>query len=339
MARRPSDLLIFIAKRLVQLIPVLFGIIVLTFFVSRIAIANPCNVWLGSKASKTSLAACISYFGLRLPIWEQFERYFVMLLSGNWGIDPIGNQPVFPILLSAFPETLELVLAAVVIMVVVGIPLGVIASSAPGRWPDHVVRIFYLTGWSTPTYLSAAILALGLGPALGVSGGLFSHIPSFPQPTHMSVLDALLAGDLSAAGDALVHLLLPAMALAFLNLGLITRMTRTSMLETLPMDYVRTAQMKGLGDAKVLFKHALRNSLISTTTVIGLTAGYLLGSTIVVEELFGWPGIGTYAYNVMTSYDVAGTIGFVVFAAIGVVLANLIADVLYGWLDPRVEWR
>lgn len=339
MARRPSDLLVFVAKRLVQLVPVLIGIILLTFYFSRISITNPCAAWLGSKASKTAIQGCISYFGLRYPLYVQFERYFTMLLSGSWGIDPNGNQPVLPLLLSSFPETLELVLAAIVIMVIIGIPLGVVAASAAGRWPDHIVRVFYLTGWSTPTYLIGAILAIGVGPALGVTGGDFSQIPTFPQRTNMSVLDALLAGNLPATGDAFLHLILPATALAFLNLGVVTRMTRTSMLETLPMEYIRAASMKGLSEIVVLFKHALRNSLITTTTVIGLTAGYLLGGTIVIEELFRWPGIGAYAYNVMTSYDFAGTIGFVVFVAIGVVLANLIADVLYGVLDPRVEWR
>lgn len=339
MHRRPSDLIIFVGKRLLQLIPVLIGIIVLTFFFSRIEIADPCGAWLGAHASKTALQGCAAYFGLGLPLYDQLERYFTMLLSGNWGIDPIGNQPVLPLLLASFPQTLELVLAAVAIMVLAGIPLGVAAASAPGRWPDHIVRVFYLTGWSTPTYLIGAILALGVGPALGVTGGAFSRVPTFPTPTHMSVVDALLAGNLPVTGDALLHLLLPATALAFLNLGIVTRMTRTSMLETLPMEYIRTAQMKGLGDYVVLFKHALRNSLITTTTVIGLTVGYLLGGTIVIEELFQWPGIGAYAYNVMVSYDFSGTIGFVVFVAIGVVIANLVADVLYGVLDPRVEWR
>jgi peptide/nickel transport system permease protein len=339
MTRRPSDLILFIGKRMVQLVPVLIGIIVLTFFVSRIEIADPCGAWLGAHASKTALQGCVSYFGLRLPLYVQFERYLVTLLSGSWGIDPIGDQPILPLLLQAFPETLELVLAAVLIMVVIGIPLGVVAASAPGRWPDHVVRLFYLTGWSTPTYLVGAVLALGLGPALGVSPGAYTSIPTYPTPTHMSMLDALLAGNLPATWDTFVHLLFPATALAFLNLGLVTRMTRTSMLETLPMEYIRAAQMKGLGEFVVLFKHALRNSLITTSTVIGLTIGYLLGGTIVIEELFQWPGIGAYAYNVMTTYDFAGTIGFVVFVAIGVVLANLLADVLYGVLDPRVEWR
>jgi len=155
----------------------------------------------------------------------------------------------------------------------------------------------------------------------------------------MSVLDALLAGNLAATGDAILHLILPASALAFLNLGIATRMTRGSMLEVLPLDFVKTARMKGLSDFWVLYKHALRNSLISTTTVLGITAGGLLSGTVVIENIFRWPGIGAYAFNAITNYEFAGTIGVVIIFAIGVVLANLIADVLYGLLDPRVEWR
>jgi peptide/nickel transport system permease protein len=153
------------------------------------------------------------------------------------------------------------------------------------------------------------------------------------------VIDALVNGNLAAAADAVLHLILPASALAFINLGIATRMTRTSMLEVLPMDYVKTAKIKGLSDFVVLYKHALRNSLISTVTVLGITAGGLLSTTVVIEEIFQWPGVGSYAFEAITKYNFNGTIGVVIFFAIGVVLANLIADVLYGLLDPRVEWR
>jgi peptide/nickel transport system permease protein len=197
-----------------------------------------------------------------------------------------------------------------------------------------------LSGWATPTYLGALILAIVVGPALGLPyQGNFTSPPSFPEPLHMSVLDALLAGNLPAAGDAILHLILPASALAFLNLGIATRMTRGSMLEVLPLEFVKTARMKGLSDFWVLYKHALRNSLISTTTVLGITAGGLLSGTVVIENIFRWPGIGAYAFDAITNYEFAATIGVVIIFAIGVVVANLIADVLYGVLDPRVEWR
>jgi peptide/nickel transport system permease protein len=338
--RSLTDLGVFIAKRLAQLIPVIFGVVTITFIFARLSVANPCSVWEGPKANHTTIEACIHYFGLNLPLSVQYERYWSGILSGNWGVDPNSGLPVLSTILSAFPETLELVLAALLIMVIIVIPLGVIAANASGRWPDHLVRVLYLSGWATPTYLAAAILAIGVGSFLGLSTGAFStNPPPFPQPTHMSVLDAIISLNGANVGDALAHVILPALALAFLNLGIVTRMTRSSMLESLPMDFVKTARMKGLAEFWVLYKHALRHSMITTTTILGLTAGYLLGATVVVEEIFQWPGIGSYAFSAVTSYSFSGTLGVVIFFAIGVVVANLLADIAYGLLDPRVEWR
>ncbi|HYM39691.1 MAG TPA: ABC transporter permease, partial [Thermoplasmata archaeon] len=184
------------------------------------------------------------------------------------------------------------------------------------------------------------ILAIAVGPALGLpTKGMYSTSPTFPEITHMSVLDSLIALNFPAVGDAILHLILPAAALAFLNLGIATRMTRTSMLEVLPLDYVKTAKMKGLSDFIVLYKHALRNSLISTVTILGLTAGVLLSGTVVIEYIFQWPGIGLFAFNAITGYSFSATIAVVIVFAVGVVISNIIADLLYGLLDPRVEWR
>lgn len=340
MGRNPSDLLVFVGKRLLQLIPVLIGVVAITFFVTHLSISDPCTVW-EPRARFAQLQTCRSFFGVGQPLYIQFWKYFTTLLSGNWGVDPNGSGPVYPAIAAAFPATLELVLAALLLMVVVGIPLGVIAANASGRWADHVVRIFYLSGWAAPTYLVGAILAVSVGPALGLpsSGAFSTQTPPFPQRTHMSVIDALLAGNLQYTWDALAHLALPALSLAFINMGIATRMTRSSMLEVLPLDYVKTARMKGLSELFVLYKHALRNSLISTTTVLGVTAGGLLSATVVIESIFLWPGIGAYAYTAIRTYNFPGTIAVVVLFAIGVVVANLIADILYGVLDPRVEWR
>jgi peptide/nickel transport system permease protein len=226
-------------------------------------------------------------------------------------------------------------------MIVIGITLGVVAARYAGRWPDHIVRIFYLSGWATPTYLAAILLSIVVAPLIGfpTEGAFTYNPPPFPQPTHMSVLDAILAGSGTGTIDALKHLALPSIALAFLNLGIITRMTRSSMLEILPLDFIKGARMKGLSEERVLFRHALRNSLITTTTVLGFTASGLLAGTIVVEEVFAWPGIGRYSYDAIVAYNFAGEIGVVVVFAIAVVVANLLADIAYGFLDPRVEWR
>lgn len=338
MGRNPSDLLLFLGKRLLQLIPVLLGVIVITFYFTHLAVQNPCAAWI-PHAKPDQIQQCIVQFGLNKPLPDQFWNYLTSLLSGDWGKSP-QKVPVLLSIQSAFPATLELVLASLLIMMVLGIPLGVLAANGAGRLPDHLIRTFYLSGWATPTYLGGVILAIGLGPLLGLpTKGDFTSAPPFTEYTHMSVLDALISLNFPFVLDAILHLILPASALAFLNLGIATRMTRTSMLEVLPLDYVKTARMKGLSDFVVLFKHALRNSLITTTTILGLTAGALLSGTVVIESIFEWPGIGAYAYDAITGYNFPGTIAVVIVFAIGVVVANILADLLYGFLDPRVEWR
>jgi len=338
MGRSLGDLVFFVGRRLLELIPVLLGVVVLTFLFTHIAVPDPCPAWY-PHAKPPVIAACRTFFGFGQPLYVQFEKYIVGLLQGNWGIDQSGAQ-VFPLIAAGIPETLELVLASLVIMIVFGIALGVIAAQYSGRWPDHLIRVFYLSGWAAPTYLAAILLAIVVGPTFGFpTGGVYSVNPPFPQPTHMSILDAMLAGNPTFAVDAIAHLILPATALAFLNLGIITRMTRTSMLEILPMDFVKGSRMKGLSESRVLYRHVLRNSLITTTTVLGFTASGLLSSTVVVEEIFRWPGIGKYSFDAIVNYNFSGTIGVVIVFAIAVVFANLIADILYGVLDPRVEWR
>ncbi len=341
MGRNASDLAIFVGKRLLQLVPVLIGITILTFVFTHLATVNPCNQWY-PHGDPTTIANCQRQFAQ--PLYVQYWNYVVNLVHGNWGASQ-GGVAVYPLIADGLPATLELVLAALFLMVVIGIPLGVIAAQSAGRWGDHLVRIFYLSGWATPTYLGAVIAAIFLGPYLGLpSHGEFTNYPPpFPQYTHISVLDALLNGNLPYTVDAIEHLILPAATLAFINMGIATRMTRSSMLEVLPLDYVKSARMKGLTEFWVLYKHALRNALITTTTVLGVTAGGLLAGTVVVEEVFGWPGIGAFAYTAIgggggtPNFD--GAIAVVAIFAVGVVLANLVADILYGVLDPRVDWR
>jgi peptide/nickel transport system permease protein len=341
MGRSPSDLIVFVGVRLLQLIPVLLGIVILSFFILHIDTAGICNAE-NPHAGKATIAACQAQY--TKPILTQFGTYFWGLLHLQFG-SAYHGAPVEPIIATNLPATVELVLAALFLMVVIGIPLGVIAAQYSGRWADHLVRFFYLSGWATPTYLGAVIAAVFLAPVLGLptSGEYSTTSVPFPQYTHMSVLDALIAGNLPYTVDALKHLLLPAAVLAFINMGIATRMTRASMLEVLPLDFVRSARMKGLSEFWVMYKHALRNALITTTTVLGVTAGGLLAGTVVVEEVFSWPGIGEYAYTAIggnssvPNFD--GAIAVAIIFAVGVVVANLIADVLYGVLDPRVEWR
>jgi len=338
MGRNLSDLGFFIGARLLQLIPVLIGVIVLMFLFTHLAVSDPCASWY-PHAKKAVLDECRSYYGFGQPLYLQFGRYAVGLLAGNWGTDQFGAN-VYPQIAQSLPPTVELVLASLLIMIVFGIALGAVAAQYAGRWPDHLIRVFYLSGWAAPTYLVGILLAIFVAPALGLpTGGAFSNNPPFPQRTNMSVVDALLAGNLPYTVDAIDHLVLPAIALAFLNLGIITRMTRSSMLEVLPLDFVKSARMKGISEAAVLYRHALRNSLITTTTILGFTASGLLASTVVVEEIFRWPGIGEYSFSSLVNNNFSGLIGVTIVFAIAVVVANLAADILYGVIDPRVEWR
>ncbi len=340
MGRDPSNLVIFVGRRLLQIVPVLLGVILLTFFLTHVAVTDPCSHYVGPHASRSTREACIAQLGLNHPVYVQFATYLHALATGGWGLDPNTASPVLPVVMTALPATIELVLAALFLIIVIGVPLGVIAANSAGRWPDHLVRIFYLSGWALPTYLLGLLLAIFAAPALGITLGEYSTMnPPFPQPTHFSVIDAMLAGNLPYTVDAFAHLLLPAFALAFLNLGIVTRMTRSAMLDVLPLDYVKAARMKGLGEFWVLYKHALRNSLITTTTVLGITAGTLLSSTVIIESIFLWPGIGQYAYGAVVNANFPGVVLTVVVFAIAVVIANLIADIAYGLLDPRVEWQ
>jgi peptide/nickel transport system permease protein len=336
MPRGWTKLTIFVGKRFLQLLPVLFGVIVITFILVHVG-PDPCTAWY-AHAGSTTLHDCVVAY--QRPLTTQFWSYFTGLLSGNWGSAPHGAA-VLPTLLTVAPATIELVLAALFLMIVIGIPLGVVAANSSGRLGDHLVRLFYLSGWATPTYLGAVVAAVALAPILGLpaSGDYTVTPPPFPQYTHMSVLDALIALNGPYTLDAIAHLILPASVLAFINLGVATRMTRSAMLEVLPLDYVKTARIKGLSEFWVLYKHALRNALITTTTVLGVEAGGLLAGTVVVESVFAWPGMGGYAYDAILNYNFDGTIGVVIIFAVGVVIANLVADVVYGILDPRVEWR
>ena len=340
MGRSITDLFWFIGKRLLVLIPIVIGVTAIAFILMRAAYPDPCPLWLGGHAKTSALDACAAAFGLNKPLVVQYFLFLQQFLVGNWGISPDGI-PVVTSIAEYLPATIELVLASLFLIVVIGIPLGVIAAQSNGRWADHLVRIFYLGGWATPTYLGAILAAFFLAPFLGLptSGQFAQNPPPFPQPTHVSVLDALLAGNLPYTFDALSHLFLPAVTLAVLNLGLITRMTRASMLEVLPLDYVKSARMKGLGEFVVMYKHALRTALVTTTSVLGFTVAGLLSGAVVVEQIFGWRGLGEFAYDAFATSNLPGAIDSIVIFAIWTVLANMLADVLYGFLDPKVEWR
>ena len=253
----------------------------------------------------------------------------------------MDNRPVNWDLAQYLPATVELATAAMLVAVVIGVPTGVVSALYKDRWPDQVARVFALGGTSLPVFYVALLLLglfysrLGVLPGPGQLG-IYTSPP--PHLTGLVAVDALLAGDWVALRDALRHLVLPAFVLGYFTTGLIMRMTRSSLLEVMRQDYVRTARAKGMAEHRVVLRHALRNALLPTVTVIGLTFGDLLSGAVLTETIFAWPGIGRYATRSVTSVDIPAVLGVTLVAALTFTLFNLVVDVVYAYLDPQIRY-
>jgi ABC-type dipeptide/oligopeptide/nickel transport system permease component len=351
--RSRVSLVKFIVKRILLSIPVLVGVVLLTFIISRVIVPDPARAWAGIKASQSYVNELNLRYHFNDPIWVQFYYYVKGYLFGDWGISPTTQQPVLPQIETFLPATIELTIAAILLIIIFGITFGVIAAIKKDKWPDHLSRLTALTGVSSPPFLGAIIILLiffyylrwfpngsqldpGLNPPSGVSFALLGLHVSLP-PTHLIILDSLVTGNWVDLASALHHIALPAFALAITYFGITTRLVRSDMLRVLGEDYVRTAKSKGLSQSVVIFKHALRNALIPATTVIALNFATLLGGTVVIEDIFNWPGIGRFTVQALENLDYPSVIGTTLVFAVGVVVANLIADVLYAVFDPRIE--
>ena len=330
----------YIARRLLLLIPVVIGVTFITFLISFVFTPDVARAWAGLRASPATLQALSLRYHLNDPIYVQYFYYMINLLTGNWGTVPSSGKPVLAEVGLFFPATLELALAAIIITIVIGIPLGVVSAMYHGRKADHAVRLAYLTGYSSPPFFVALLVVYVFGYVLNIfpTQGELSSSLAFPtRITGMVIVDSLLTANWPDFVDAVWHIILPATALALIYFGIITRVTRASMLEVLQKDFIRTSYAKGLNRRAVIIRHALRNALIPTTTVLGLVLGSMLGGAIVIETIFQWPGIGLYATQSIESYDFPAIIGVTVLFALGVVIANLIADIIYAVLDPRIK--
>jgi peptide/nickel transport system permease protein len=335
------NLLRFLARRAGLTIFVLFGVTLITFLLSHVVPADPVVAYLGEHAPPDLVEKVRHQIGLDRPLPVQYAIYIRDLFRGNLGISIMDNRPVRQDLSQYLPATVELSTAAMLVAIVLGIPTGVVSALYKDRWPDQVARIFALGGTSLPIFYVALLLIgllysrLGILPGPGQLG-VYTQPP--PRITGMVVVDALLSGDWAVLGDALSHLILPAMVLGYYSVGLITRMTRGSLLEVLRQDYVRTARAKGLAERRVVLGHALRNALLPTVTVIGLTYGGLLSGAVLTETIFSWPGLGRYATNSVISVDIPAVLGVTLVIAFIYSLANLLVDVLYAYLDPQIRY-
>ena len=273
------------------------------------------------------------------PLYSQYYYFMRDLFTGNFGIDPLTGQTILSEIQFYLPNTLELVLFSFLILVVVGVAIGYVAGMHFSTFADSLARITYLVSWSTPIYLGAIVAILVFANWLPIfpSGGMYSlSIPPPQTVTGIFLVDALIQFDMPAFLSGLQHLILPALVLAFVNFGLISRAVRSSILNVRWSTYVKTARAKGLRETEVRRKHILRNALIDATSLSAVIFGWVLTSTVVVEELFAWPGLGQFAYQAIYGNDYPALIPVVVVFTLGVIVANFIADVTYSLLDPRI---
>ena len=354
----------YFIRRLFLSIPVLFGILLVTFALARLIPGDPCRAILGEKATDEVCDRFIHDKGLDKPIPIQFGVYLGEILRGDFGTSVRYNLPVTRLLMERLPTTVELSLAALLVSMVVGIPLGIISAVRHNSWVDVVTMVWANTGVSMPVFWLGLMLAyvfslllkdtpLWLPPSGRVSPGIPNEpffevwgltlgstgfLPGLAQfLSRMNIFNAILTLNWKLLRDALQHLILPALALGTIPMALIARMARSSMLEVLGQDYIRTARAKGLSRRSVILKHAFRNSLLPLVTVIGLSLGSLLGGAVLTETIFGLSGLGRTLFDSITSRDYIVVQSFTVVVAVFFVLLNLIVDISYAYLDPRIR--
>ncbi len=328
-----------IGKRLLLLVPTLFGLSLLLFFWVRALPGGPAVALLGERATPEAVARINELYGFNRPILEQYLVWMGRLLSGDFGVSLMTGRPVTEEFFRRFPATIELSLLALIIAVGIGIPLGYWAARRHGKFTDHAAVVFSLVGITIPVFFLAFILKYVFAVQLGwlPSDGRQNPRIDATHYTGFYVLDGLLTGEWDAAGDALVHLLLPAIALGTIPLAIIVRITRASVLEVQNADYVRTGKAKGVSRQTLRDRFILRNAMLPVITTVGLQAGLLLSGAILTETVFAFPGIGSFLSRAIFTRDFPVLQGFIIFIAIAYALINLLVDISYSVIDPRVR--
>lgn len=330
----------YILKRLLLLIPVLIGVSIIVFAIMRVFSPDPAPIVLGQHATEASIDAWREANGLNDPIYIQYWNFLKGIFTGDLGTSYYTKTPVLDEVISRFPATVELALCSIIFASVFGIIIGVISAVKKNSIFDNIGMVLALIGVSMPIFWLGLILIIVFSSVLGIlpSGGRIDPMLQPHGMTGLFLLDTLIIGDIEAFLDALKHIILPSLALGLSSMAIITRMTRSSMLETLSQDYIRTARSKGISESKVIRKHALRNALIPIVTVIGLQLGGLLGGAVLTESVFAWPGIGSYTVQAILKSDFPVVQGVVMLIAIIFVVMNLIVDIIYAFLDPRIKY-
>ena len=328
-------------RRLFFVLFVVWGVTLITFFLSRVVPGDPARLIAGPRASAAALAHIRATYGLDVPLLQQYLRYMSDLLHGDLGISFMTRRPVTQDLRTYFPATIELTVLALILGVVPAILAAMLAARRRASGVDQTVELTAVAGVSIPAFWLALLLQYLVGVKLGwlpITGRLAAGATPPPRLTGMYTVDGLLTGHLGTSVSAFEHMLLPAIALAAGVYGLMTRIVRASLLEVTGEDYVRTAEAKGLSRSRVMLRHILRNAMLPAVTILGLEFGVLAGGVFVVEYIFAFPGIGQYAFNAFAASDYNAIMGVTLLVAIMYTLTNLVVDLVYLYLDPRIRY-
>lgn len=330
----------YIVKRILMLIPVLIGVSIIVFLIMRVFSPDPAPIVLGQHATQESVEVWREANGLNEPVYLQYYHFITGALTGDMGNSYYTKAPVLKEIFARFPATIELALVAIILASIFGILIGVISAVKKNTIFDNAGMMVALIGVSVPVFWLGILLIILFSGTLHwlPSSGRIDPLLMPGHVTGFYLIDSLLEGDTEAFTDALRHLILPGATLAMYSMAIIARMTRSSMLETLQQDYIRTARAKGVSEGRVIGRHALRNGLIPIVTVIGLQLGILLGGAVLTETVFSWPGIGAYTVACILKSDFPVVQGVVLLIATVFVLVNLLVDVVYVFLDPRIKY-
>ncbi len=332
----------YVARRLILLIPVLIGVSIVIFTLTRVT-GNPAAAYINDKMTQKQIDEVMEKYHFDEPIYVQYGYWLQGVIEGDWGWSKYANQPVTDAIAQRFTATAELAIVSMIISIILGIWLGTLAAIRRNRPFDHTTRVVSLIGVSIPVFWLGLILKwifsweLGWLPSKDQVSTYFVVQRAVPHDTGFLLIDSLLHANLDLFFDYLTHLILPSITLAFATIAIILRIQRNSMLEVLGLDYVKTARAKGVPEKAVIRKHARRNALIPTTTVIGLSFGALLGGAVLTESIFNWNGLGRWAAGSILALDSTSILGFVLLTALIYVTANLLVDLFYAYLDPRVR--
>ena len=338
---RSIALLRHIAKLFVSLLLTFLGLTIVTFCIGRLIPIDPVLAVVGDRAPADVYARMRTELGIDLPLYQQYWNYLIKLLHGDLGTAVLTARPVLEDLMRVFPATLELATVAIVIGVVLGVPMGVIAAVNQGRWPDHLIRLTGLVGYSMPVFWLGLVGLLIFYDALDWVGGpgrldvYYEDI--VPPVTGMLLIDSLIAGDAGVFWNAVSHIMLPAGILGYLSLAYIARMSRSFMLAQLRQEYILTAQVKGLSLSRVVWRHALANMMVPLITVVALSYGYLLEGAVLTETVFAWPGLGRYITSALFNADMNAVLGGTLVVGTVFIGLNLLSDLAYYLVDPRAR--